>query len=321
MSGKKGLFDNLDQKIADQTNFLMSSSGKGDSTAQKEALKSAIALPVGQLVCFKNHPFRVEEEGDEFDQLVDSIRSNGILYPILVRPLEKDKYEIISGHRRVAASKMAGLDKVPVLVRPLNDDEATIAMVHSNMYREKIRVSEKARAYRMYVDAEKHQGTKGEDTAKKAGDQMDSKRQVYRYVRVSYLTDELLQMVDDGVFAFNAAYEIAFLDSKSMAFVQKYVQEMERVPSLEQALNIKKLFEEKKKEKKSLSYDDVCSLMADNKPEKKPAVKVTLNEKKLYDYFDLETSVDEMQEVIIALLDGYKNGTITLQNGSYSDKK
>ena len=315
---RKSIFDNLSDSLSDSTGYLLGPDFEGeDKEAEKEKIvKSATEMPVSALIEFKEHPYRVDEESEDFQQLVDSIKENGIIYPILVRPLENDSYEIISGHRRVAAAKSAGLDRVPIIVRELNDDEATIAMVHSNFYREKILISEKAKAYRMCMDAEKHQGIKGIDSAEKAGKDQDSKRQVYRYVRLSYLNDAYLQMIDDGILAFNSGYELSFLDSESLEALSEYIANFDKVPSLEQSISLKKLYEGKND---SLSYGEILEQLSEKKEEKKAAVKVTLNEKKLYEYFEPETSVETMQSVIIELLEGYKNGKITLQNGDFAD--
>ncbi len=316
--GRKSIFDSLEDSLSDSTDYLLAPGfDGGDKEAAKEkVMKSATAIPISSLVEFKEHPYRVDEAAEDFQQLVDSINENGILYPILVRPLKKDSYEIISGHRRVAAAKAVGLKEVPAIIRVLNDDEATIAMVHSNFYREKILISEKAKAYRMCMDAEKHQGIKGIDSAKKAGKDQDSKRQVYRYVRLSYLNEHYLQMIDDGILAFNSGYELSFLDSDSLEALAEYIANFDKVPSLDQSIALKKLYEEKND---SLSYEMILSELSGKKEEKKPSVKVTLNEKKLYEYFAPETSVETMQSIILELLDGYKSGKITLQNGDYAD--
>ena len=315
---RKSIFENLGDTLSDSTDYLLGSdfNGKDKESAKKEVIKSASTLSISQLESFKDHPYRVDEDTDDFIQLVDSIKNNNILYPILVRPLDNDSYEIISGHRRVAAAKVAGLTEVPVIVRELNDDEAVISMVHSNFYRDKIRISEKAKAYRMCMDAEKHQGIKGEDTAKKAGGDEDSKRQVYRYVRLSYLDDNYLDMIDDGVMPFNVGYELSFLDSDSLDALQQYISNEEKMPSLEQSLSLKNLYEDKGK---SLTYKELFDVLSSPKEEKKTSIKVTLDQKKLYEYFEPETPVDTMQSIILELLDGYKSGKITLQYGDYAD--
>ena len=315
---RKSIFDNLEDSLSDSTDYLLDPgfNGKDKKAAKEAVIKSASEVPIDSLVGFKDHPYRVDEESEDFLQLVDSIRENGILYPILVRALKKGKYEIVSGHRRVAAAKVVGLSNVPVIIRDMNDDEATIAMVHSNFYREKILVSEKAKAYRMCMEAEKHQGIKGMDSAVKAGNEEDSRRQVYRYVRLSYLDEHYLQMIDDGVLAFNSGYELSFLDNESLKALSEYICNFEKVPSLDQSIELKKLYTENND---SLTYEKILAVLTDKKEEKKTPVKVTLNEKKLFEYFKPETSVETMESIIFELLDGYKSGKITLQNGDYAD--
>lgn len=315
---RKSIFENLEDSLSDSTDYLLAPdfSGEDKNSAKEEIIKSATSISIDQLESFKNHPYRVEEDTDDFNQLVDSIKDNGILYPILVRPIEDNLYEIISGHRRVAAAKVAKLTEVPVIIRELNDDEAVISMVHSNFYRDKIRISEKAKAYRMCVDAEKHKGIKGDDTAKKAGGEEDSKRQVYRYIRLSYLNDDYLDMLDDGVMPFNVGYELSFLDQQSLEALLQYISNEDKIPSLEQSSSLKKLYEEKGE---SLTYKDLFDVLSQDKSEKKTSVKVTLDQKKLYEYFKPDTPVDTMQSVILELLDGYKSGKITLQYGDYAN--
>lgn len=316
--GRKSIFDGLEDSLSDSTDYLLEPGfdGENKEAAKQKVIKSATEVPISSLVGFRGHPYRVDEQAEDFQQLVDSIKENGILYPLLVRSLKNDSYEIISGHRRVAAAKTAGFTEVPVIIRVLNDDEATIAMVHSNFYREKILISEKAKAYRMCMDAEKHQGIKGIDSATLTGKDQDSKRQVYRYVRLSYLNEHYLQMIDDGVLAFNSGYELSFLDENSLKALWEFITCFDKVPSLDQSIALKKLYEEKKD---SLTYEMILAELGEQKEEKKPSVKVTLNAKKLYEYFTPETSVETMQSVIMELLEGYKSGKITLQNGDYAD--
>lgn len=314
--GRKSIFDSLEDSLSDETDYLLDNSFDGkDKQAEKEkVIKSATNMAIANLVAFKEHPYRVDKESEDFKQLVDSIKENGILYPILVRPKDNDEYEIISGHRRVEAAQLAEIDEVPAIIRELDDDEATIAMVHSNFYREKILISEKAKAYRMCVEAEKHQGKKGVASAEKAGKDQDSKRQVYRYVRLSYLDNSYLDMIDQGILAFNSGVELSYLDAKSLDALAEFISNFEQVPSLDQSIALRKLYEEKKE---SLSYEAILAELSEKKEEKKPVVKVTLNEKKLYEFFEPETSVETMQSIILELLEGYKNGDITLKNGDY----
>ena len=315
---RKSIYDRLGDTLSDNTSYLLDDDFDGDDkeNAIKEVIQSAALVDISKLEAFKDYPYRIEEDIDDFIQLVDSIKENGIFYPILVRPKDNDTYEIISGHRRVAAAKAAGLTEVSFIVRMLNDDEATITMVHSNFYRDKIRISEKAKAYRMCLETEKHQGVKGEDTAEKAGKNEDSKRQVYRYIRLSYLEDSYLDMVDDGLLPFNVGYELSFLDEESRENLSAYISNEEKVPSLEQSMSLKNLYNQKED---SLTYKEIFEILNASKGEKKTAIKVTLDQKKLYEYFEPDMSVDTMQSIILELLEGYKSGKITLKYGEYED--
>lgn len=263
---------------------------------------------INELVPFKNHPFHVDTTDEEFLRLVDSIKENGVLNPILVRPMD-DKYEIVAGHCRVSAAKMAGLTDIPAVIRVMSDYEATIVMVHTNIGgRSKIRVSEKAKAYRMIMEAERHQGKKGYDTATLIGQGNDSKRQVYRFIRLSYLSDSLLNMLDDGKFPMATGIELAYLDEESQSAVVNYIETMCKYPSTEQAEKLRKIYEE---EEKSLSYEKVIAEIME-KPKVKAATKVTFKTKELESYFDEGTAAEDMSNVIIRLLSKYRSGEIQL---------
>lgn len=154
-------------------------------------------IPAEQFKAFAGHPFSIREESEEMEALAESVGENGILVPVLARPAGGGMYEIISGHRRLHAAHLAGLKKIPAIIREMDDDQAVIAMVHSNQYRENIPVSEKSHAYRMCFEAEKHQGKKtGSETAETVANGSESRRTVYRLIRLSYLNEALLQMVD-----------------------------------------------------------------------------------------------------------------------------
>lgn len=263
---------------------------------------------INELVPFKNHPFHVDTTDEEFLRLLDSIKENGVLNPILVRPMD-DKYEIVAGHCRVSAAKMAGLTDIPAVIRVMSDYEATIVMVHTNIGgRSKIRVSEKAKAYRMIMEAEGHQGKKGYDTATLIGQGNDSKRQVYRFIRLSYLSDSLLNMLDDGKFPMATGIELAYLDEESQSAVVNYIETMCKYPSTEQAAKLRKIYEE---EEKSLSYEKVIAEIME-KPKVKAATKVTFKTKELESYFDEGTAAEDMSNVIIRLLSKYRSGEIQL---------
>ena len=179
-------------------------------------------MPLDKLQPFKNHPFRVPDD-DSMQQMVDSIKQYGVIVPLIVRPVQDGNYEVISGHHRLHAAEKAGSETVPVLIRNLDDDEATIMMVDSNLQRENLLPSEKARAYRMKQDAVKHQGAHRESTSGQLGRKLeisssdigkqtgDSDRQVRRYIRLTYLIPELMEMVDEKKIAFNPAVELSYL--------------------------------------------------------------------------------------------------------------
>lgn len=264
-----------------------------------------VLLPAGKLVSFKNHPFQVETDGEDFRQLVDSIRENGLIYPVVVRPAGGE-YEIIAGHRRVAACREAGMEEIPSVIRELDDFEATILMVHSNFYRDKIRISEKAKAYRLCMEAEKHQGKKGTDTAFTIGKGEDSRRQVYRYIRLSYLSDPLLQMLDDGKMPVNTGVELAYLDEASQESVLEFMDNFSMVPSSAQAAALRKLYEEKGE---PLSKEVVTSLLCEAL-KKKPASSISFKKKELQDYFAPNTDAEYMSGVILMLLEKYRDGVL-----------
>ena len=265
--------------------------------------KEDILIPISELVSFKNHPFKVELDDENFRQLVESIEENGLIYPILVRP-SGQQYEIIAGHRRVAAGKEAGLEEIPAIVRELDDYEATILMVHSNFYRDKIKVSEKAKAYRMCMEAEKHQGRKGSDTATVIGEGQDSKRQVYRYIRLSYLSDAFLNLIDDGKLPVNTGVEIAYLDERSQELFMEVITELEKIPSTEQAGTLRKIYES---DNQPLEREKILTVLCvPDKP--KTSGKVAFKTKELENYFDPGTDAADMSKIILELLNKYKEG-------------
>lgn len=264
--------------------------------------KDPDVVEISSLVPFKDHPFRVDTEGEDFEQLVESIRENGLIYPILVRPVE-DKYEIIAGHRRVAASKEAGLTEIPAIIRPMDDFDATILMVHSNFYREKILISEKAKAYRMCMDAEKHQGKKGTDTASLIGQEQDSKRQVYRYIRLSYLSDGFLLKLDEGKLAVNVGVELSYLDEETQAELLGIMDDYSISVSVNDAEEIRKIYQSGKK----LGHEALIALLIKPEKKKEPA-KVTFATKDIKAYFPEDTDTETMSNVIIRLLEKYQKG-------------
>ena len=207
-------------------------------------------IPLTELHPFKDHPFKIQND-DEMKRLMESIQKFGTLTPALARPLPEVGYELISGHRRLAACQVLGIETMPVIVREMTDDEAVIAMVDANLQREHSLPSEKAFAYRMKLDAIKHQGVTSAQLGQKllsvekvAKDAGESRNQVKRYIRLTYLIPELLSMVDDGKIAFNPAVEISYLDKAEQRVLLDAMEQNDCTPSHAQAIRLKKLSQE-----------------------------------------------------------------------------
>lgn len=269
--------------------------------------KAESIIRIDELLEFKDHPFNVNTESADFEELVESIRTNGLIYPILVRPVD-DKYEIISGHRRVAACKEAGLEEVSAIIRPLDDYEATILMVHSNLYRPEISISEKAHAYRMCMEAEKHQGIKGVDTAASIGEEVsDSRAKVYRYIRLSFLQTDLLKMVDEKKLTINAGIELSYLDEAAQDVLWNFITSYDIVPSNVQASAIRKEWNEEK----HISKEFLISVLIGK--EKKIARTFSLKKKEINEYFDADCDPEYVSKVIHTLLRKYKDGEVKIE--------
>ena len=206
-------------------------------------IAQAVQLPIEKLRPFEGHPFLVKDDA-EMEQLVWSILTQGLLTPITVRPIENNEYEVISGHRRLHACKKAGIETVPALIYALNRDEATIAMVDSNLHREKILPSEKAFAYKLKMDAIRHQGTSGQLGQKWTREEIsdsDSGRQVQRYIRLTELIPEILRMVDDGKIALTPAVELSYLTKLEQQDLLETMESEDCTPSISQAIQMKRL--------------------------------------------------------------------------------
>ena len=207
------------------------------------SIAQAAQLPVDKLRPFEGHPFQVKDDA-EMEQLVHSILTHGLLTPISVRPIENNEYEVISGHRRLHACKKAGIETVPALIYALDRDAATIAMVDSNLHREKILPSEKAFAYKLKMDAIRHQGTSGQLGQKWTREEIsdsDSGRQVQRYIRLTELIPEILRMVDDGKIALTPAVELSYLTKLEQQDLLETMESEDCTPSLSQAIQMKRL--------------------------------------------------------------------------------
>ncbi len=308
MSKRTNIFDEM--SIPDMSYLADPSVMESVKDAKAPASPENIStLVISEIHPFKDHPFHVETTGEEFEQLVESIKDNGILNPLLVRPQE-DGYELISGHRRMAAAKEAGLTEVPVTIREMDDDVATIVMVDSNLYREKLLPSEKAKAYRMWYNAKKHQGKKGGNTAKEiagkkeiAGEEISS-RQVQRYVRLSYLSDALLNYVDEGKIAMGSGEELSHLDEDAQDTLFMQLETLEKYPSIEDASNIRKAFETNG----NLSEEAVIAVMVgDDVKKTKPKTSISFKVNDIKGYFPDNTDPDEMIDIIKKLLIKYQD--------------
>ena len=260
---------------------------------------------------FKNHPFKVVDD-EAMLRTVESITQYGILSPLMLRPLEKGGYEVISGHRRLHAAELAGLETVPALVKEMDDDEATILMVDSNLQRENILPSERAWAYRMKLEAMKHQGKRTdleEETSVQVAPKLSteligesagmSKDNVKRYIRLTYLIPELLQMVDEKQIAFNPAVELSYLNEQQQRDFIEAMDYSQNTPSLSQAQRLKKLAADDK-----CSLDVMCAVMTEEK--KDMLDKVTFKGEELRKYFPKSYTPQQMSDQIIKLLEQWQ---------------
>ena len=267
--------------------------------------KQTINIPIEKLRPFKDHPFKVADDG-EMLQLMRSIRENGLLTPISVRPIDNDEYEVISGHRRLHACKKAGYRTVPALVFEMDRDAATIAMVDSNLHREKILPSEKAFAYKLKMDAMKHQGKRTDLTSSHIGARYrtdeaiaqhtsDSARQIQRYIRLTNLIPEILQMVDDGKIALTPAVEISYLTPDEQEDLLTVMQSEDCTPSLSQANRMKRM-----SQSDHLNLDTMLEVMLQIKPNQKE--KITFSVDELQCYFPKSYTPAQMQDYIMKLV-------------------
>lgn len=272
--------------------------------------KSAIDLKLNEIIPFNNHPFKVLDD-EKMEDLVKSIRLNGILTPVLVRPVGSNRYEMISGHRRMHAAELAGLKEIPAFIRELSDDDATIIMVDANLQREEILPSEKAYAYKMKLEAIKHQGksvrTSSQvgrklEAAEVIGEQVgESKTQVHRFVRLTELIPELLDMVDSKWMPIVTGVDISYIDKEIQKLLQEYIKENGMVKSY-QVTALRKYMDEHD----SITQPVLVRLMNDNLPGRTPTKKVMINEKKLMKYFSTNYSVSDMEKIIFRLLEQWK---------------
>ena len=265
-----------------------------------------IAIPIAKLHPFEGHPYKVLDN-EEMEALTESIHTEGILSPLIVHPLEgTEEYEVISGHRRLHAAQRAGLSEIPALVYEISREEAVIMLVDSNLHREHILPSEKAFAYKLKMEALKHQGRTspqvGEKrvTAERVGaDGGDSKNQVLRYVRLTHLIPELLQLVDDGKIALTPAVELSYLPEKAQTCLLEEMRRNDCTPSLSQAIRMKKLYQAG-----SLSPEDISTIIQEEKANQQE--KVSFKTGDLRKFFPKSYSAAQMQETILKLLTEYQ---------------
>ena len=257
-----------------------------------------VNIPLNELYEFKDHPFRVLDD-EKMEETVESIKAHGVLMPGIARPRKEGGYEIISGHRRRRASELAGKTEMPFIIKDYSDDEATVIMVDSNIQREDILISEKAKAYHMKYMAMKHQGTAGGISLDVMSEQTgESQKTVQRYIYLARLTDELLGLVDAKKLGVKQGVEISALDTTQQEIVYKVLSELGSVIDVEQATRIK---EAGKKGYLNEAY--LRDMLTYVKP---PVRKVVFNQKKLDSYFDPTTSNSDIEDLIVKLLDEWK---------------
>ena len=279
-----------------------------EESRQEEQREQVQQIPVSELFPFKNHPFKVLDD-DSMTRTVESISQFGVLAPLIARPRPEGGYEIISGHRRKHAAELANLDTVPVIVRNMEDDAATILMVDSNLQREHILPSERAFAYKMKLDAIKNQGARSDLTSvqvapklstEKIGEEVGmSKDNVKRYIRLTNLVPELLDMVDEKKIAFNPAVELSYLDEAQQRDFLEAMNDTQNAPSLSQAQRLKKLAQEG-----HFSYDVAFAVMGEEK--KDELDKVVIKNDTLRKYFPRSYTPKQMEDTIIKLLDQWQ---------------
>ena len=258
-------------------------------------------IEISSLVPFENHPFK-ERSGLEQEELLESIKETEFLEPITVRFLSEGKYEIISGHRRVEACKKLGLSKIPATIKELSKDEAIVAMVDFNIHREHLLYSEKAFAYKMKLEALKHQGKTYGQVVHKSRDNisdMESGRQIQRYIRLTHLIPELLKMVDEERIAFTPAVELSYLPENEQKKLVAEIEYADATPSLSQAQRLRKFSEQGR-----LSVDTIFAVLSEEKPNQKEQVRFLTED--IRKYFPQNYSNKDMQNTIIRLLEKWQ---------------
>ena len=279
-----------------------------EESRQEQQREQVQQIPIGELFPFKNHPFKVLDD-ESMQRTVESVEQYGVLSPLIARPRPEGGYEIISGHRRQHAAQLAGLDALPVIVRQMDDDAAVLLMVDSNLQRENILPSERAFAYKMKLEALKNQGARSDLTSvqvapklstEKIGEEVGmSKDNVKRYIRLTNLVPELLDMVDEKKIAFNPAVELSYLDEAQQRDFLEAMNDTQNAPSLSQAQRLKKLAQEGR-----FSYDVAFAVMGEEK--KDELDKVVIKNDTLRKYFPRSYTPKQMEDTIIKLLEQWQ---------------
>ena len=283
-----------------------------EESRQEQQREQVQQIPIGELFPFKNHPFKVLDD-ESMQRTVESVEQYGVLSPLIARPRPEGGYEIISGHRRQHAAQLAGLDALPVIVRQMDDDAAVLLMVDSNLQRETILPSERAFAYKMKLEAMKHQaGRPTQDNYSQVGNNFGtlsseemaeelgtSKNQIFRYIRLTNLVPELLDMVDEKKISFNPAVELSYLDESQQRDFLEAMNDTQNAPSLSQAQRLKKLAQEG-----HFSYDVAFAVMGEEK--KDELDKVVIKNDTLRKYFPRSYTPKQMEDTIIKLLEQWQ---------------
>ena len=283
-----------------------------EESRQEQQREQVQQIPIGELFPFKNHPFKVLDD-ESMQRTVESVEQYGVLSPLIARPRPEGGYEIISGHRRQHAAQLAGMDTLPVIVRNMDDDAAVLLMVDSNLQRENILPSERAFAYKMKLEALKNQGARSDLTCGQFGHKLngakardivadesgDNARNVQRFIRLTNLIPELLDMVDEKKIAFNPAVELSYLDESQQRDFLEAMNDTQNAPSLSQAQRLKKLAQEG-----HFSYDVAFAVMGEEK--KDELDKVVIKNDTLRKYFPRSYTPKQMEDTIIKLLEQWQ---------------
>ena len=283
-----------------------------EESRQEQQREQVQQIPIGELFPFKNHPFKVLDD-ESMQRTVESVEQYGVLSPLIARPRPEGGYEIISGHRRQHAAQLAGLETLPVIVRNMDDDAAVLLMVDSNLQRESILPSERAFAYKMKLEALKNQGARSDLTCGQIGHKLngakardivadesgDNARNVQRFIRLTNLVPELLDMVDEKKIAFNPAVELSYLDESQQRDFLEAMNDTQNAPSLSQAQRLKKLAQEG-----HFSYDVAFAVMGEEKKDEMD--KVVIKNDTLRKYFPRSYTPKQMEDTIIKLLEQWQ---------------